>query len=140
MAYDPLLSSMASAGAWCSDAFHLAPIEGMGAGALASRPIPAGSPLFHLPLGYLLTPWTSALGPALAADGGAEAWAALEEKGWAQLMLAMMYEQSLGARSKWAGYLATMPSEFGAPMWWSDAELEALKGTDIAGTSMLRVC
>ncbi|CAK9779791.1 SET domain-containing protein [Cutaneotrichosporon oleaginosum] len=131
MAYDPLLASMSASGAWCSDAFTLASIPGMGAGAIATRPIAAGTPLFHLPLSYLLTPWTSALGPALAADGGKEAWESLADKGWAPLILAMMYESSLGDRSKWAGYLKTMPSEFGAPMWWSDEELEGLKGTDI---------
>ncbi|BEJ13425.1 hypothetical protein CspHIS471_0305990 [Cutaneotrichosporon sp. HIS471] len=130
MNYDHLLSSMAASGAWCSDGFTLQQVEGMGAGAIARRPIPAGTPLFHLPLSYLLTPWTSAVGPALAADGGAQEWEQLADKGWAQLMLAMMYESSL-EQSKWAGYLATTPSEFGAPMWWSDDELAGLKGTDI---------
>lgn len=135
MSYGPLLSSMAASGAWCSDAFDLTQIEGMGAGAVARHPIAAGTPLFHLPLSYLLTPWTSALGPALAQDGGAEAWDALADKGWAQLMLAMMYERSLGESSRWAGYLRTMPHEFGAPMWWSDEDMEGLKGTDIEGTT-----
>lgn len=142
----PLFASLASGGAWSSaDAYHLAPIPGMGIGALASRPLPAGTPLFHIPLSYLLTPWTSALGPALCADGGAEKWDALAEMGWGRLMLCMMYEESLGARSKWAGYLASMPREFGAPMWWTDEELEGLKGTDIEGKrwveeSWQRVC
>lgn len=131
----PLLTSMSASGAWTSpDAFTLAPIPGMGVGALAARDLPAGTPLFHLPLPYLLTPWTSALGPALCATPeGKEAWDELTEKGWARLMLCMMYEESLGEKSKWAGYLASMPREFGAPMWWSDEELVALKGTDIEG-------
>jgi SET domain-containing protein 6 len=46
----------------------------------------------------------------------------------------MMWEESRGAESKWAGYLANMPRTFDSPMFWDEADRAGLAGTDIAGT------
>lgn len=88
----------------------------------------ANTPLFHIPLSHLLTPWTSELRTHLKP----EEWNAIQG-GWAALILVMMWEESRGDASPWAGYLANMPRDFGTPMFWNDAEREALRGTDIQG-------
>lgn len=122
-----LVASLRASGAWVSDdAFTLSPIEGMGIGALAARDIKPHEPLFHLPLSYLLTPWTSSLRTKLSE----EEWEQLD-KGWLRLMTCMMWEESLGAASPWHGYLANMPREFDSPMFWSESDKAELIGTDI---------
>ncbi|WOO84597.1 Ribosomal lysine N-methyltransferase 4 [Vanrija pseudolonga] len=127
-AFDPsdLVSSFKAAGAWYNDdAMSLAPIPNMGWGAVARKPIAAHTPLFRIPLDYLLTPWTSSLKSHLT---DAE-WDALDG-GWARLILCMMWEESR-ADSKWGGYLRNMPREFDSPMFWGEADRAELAGTDI---------
>ncbi|TXT05058.1 hypothetical protein VHUM_03878 [Vanrija humicola] len=102
----------------------LAPIPNMGWGAVARKPIKAHTPLFHIPLDYLLTPWTSSLKAHLS---DAE-WESLDG-GWARLILCMMWEES--RESKWGGYLRNMPRTFDSPMFWGDADQAELRGTDI---------
>ncbi|KAL1407166.1 Ribosomal lysine N-methyltransferase 4 [Vanrija albida] len=123
---DDLVASFKAAGAWYNDAaMALTPFPNMGWGAVARQPIKAHTPLFHIPLDYLLTPWTSSLRTHLTE---AE-WESLDG-GWARLILCMMWEESR-ADSKWGGYLRNMPREFDSPMFWGEADRAELKGTDI---------
>lgn len=101
-------------------------VEGMGIGAIAARDIKPHEPLFHLPLSYLLTPWTSSLRTKLSE---AE-WEQLDQ-GWLRLIACMMWEESLGAVSPWHGYLSNMPRDFDSPMVWSAEDKAELVGTDI---------
>ncbi|RSH80299.1 uncharacterized protein EHS24_008872 [Apiotrichum porosum] len=121
-----LVNSFRAAGAWIDDgAMDLVPVPGMGMGAVAKRRIEPHTPLFHIPLNYLLSPWTSDLRNLLSP---AE-WESLEG-GWARLILVMMWEESR-PESRWGGYLRNMPREFDSPMFWGDSDRAELKGTDI---------
>lgn len=60
--------------------------------------------MFHTPLKYLLTPYTSDLGTKLSAVQ----WDRLEG-GWSRLILVMMYETEKGETSPWAKYLRESP-------------------------------
>lgn len=102
--------------------------------------------MFHTPLSHLLTPYTSDLISKLSA----EEWDSLGG-GWSKLILVMMYETERGTESRWSSYLGmsfhyrliawwwliddveSMPREFSTPMFWSEDERSALKGTDIEG-------
>ena len=50
------------------------------------------------------------------------------------LNVAVMVERALGSESRWRDYFAVLPSrgERTLPMFWTEARLEALKGTDLA--------
>lgn len=108
-----------------SDLFTLAPIEGMGNGALASTDIPSGTALFSIPSSYLLSEHTSTLSQHIQKED----WASLEG-GWTRLILALMWEDSR-PDSPWRAYLDAMPASFTTPMWWPSPDLSLLKGTDI---------
>ena len=49
------------------------------------------------------------------------------------LNIAIMHERSLGEGSRWAGYFAVLPArgERTLPMFWTSAQLEHLRGTDL---------
>ena len=49
------------------------------------------------------------------------------------LNVAIMHERSLGEGSRWAGYFAVLPArgERTLPMFWTSAQLEHLRGTDL---------
>ena len=70
--------------------------------------------------------------------------------GWTGLMLCMLWEEGQGASSKWHGFFrmfifypyfllgsraapAILPKSFDTPMFWSESELEELKGTAVVG-------
>ena len=49
---------------------------------------------------------------------------------WLQLALFLLHESGQPA-SPWRAYLDTLPSEGAAPLFWSDAELRELQGTQV---------
>ncbi|KAL0040401.1 hypothetical protein WJX77_006166 [Trebouxia sp. C0004] len=49
------------------------------------------------------------------------------------LILSIMYEVSIGARSKWHAYLQSLPSREYLPLFWQEGELALLQGTELAG-------
>ncbi|KAJ3282795.1 hypothetical protein HK104_010721, partial [Borealophlyctis nickersoniae] len=53
------------------------------------------------------------------------------------LTVALAFEMSLGEKSPFFGYLSTLPERENLPIFWSEAELEELKGTDL-GEAVLR--
>ncbi|KXZ53733.1 hypothetical protein GPECTOR_6g650 [Gonium pectorale] len=44
-----------------------------------------------------------------------------------------MYEAARGPKSKWYGYLASLPDREYLPVYWSDVQLERLEGCEMAG-------
>ncbi|KAM5530522.1 hypothetical protein V8D89_015799 [Ganoderma adspersum] len=100
---------------------------GHGRGAVALKDIPEDYTIFSLPRDLTLSTRTSTL-PALMGKAWKEH--GLHE-GWAGLILCMMWEESRGAESKWAGYLATLPEKFDTPMFWTEEDLKELQGTAV---------
>ncbi|KAH8118945.1 SET domain-containing protein [Phellopilus nigrolimitatus] len=106
----------------------LTDIPGQGKGAIALRDISEGHTLFTIPRSLTLSTRTSSL-PNLV---GNVAWKRLGlDKGWIGLILCMMWEESLGEKSRWSGYLETLPKKFDTPMFWSADDLKELYGTAV---------
>ncbi|KAJ6594439.1 hypothetical protein B0H19DRAFT_920100 [Mycena capillaripes] len=101
---------------------------GCGRGAVAVKDIPEGYVLFKIPRGLLLSTETSALPGRVGLDRWREA---KMHMGWVGLILCMMWETAQGSSSKWSKYLESLPMTFNTPMFWSDLELEELKGTSV---------
>ncbi|AAW46458.1 hypothetical protein CNBI2600 [Cryptococcus deneoformans B-3501A] len=115
-------------GGWYNEELvDIVSVPGMGYGAVAVKDIEEGTPLFHVPDDLILSAYTSDLKDHLDASE----WDQLN-KGWAQLILVMMWETIKGSKSRWAGYLANMPVLFETPMFWTERQREQLSGTDIA--------
>jgi len=111
-----------------STAMGLGDIPGHGRGAYALRDIPEGHTLFTIPRQMTLSTRTSVLPDLL----GKETWKEFKlDRGWAGLILCMMWEEAQGASSKWSGYLADLPSTFDTPMFWTSEELKELNGTAV---------
>ncbi|KAJ7467176.1 SET domain-containing protein [Mycena latifolia] len=101
-----------------------------GRGAVALTNIPEGHVLFTIPRKLLLSTETS----TLPGHVGLERWRAAQlHTGWVGLILCMMWETARGPSSQWAKYIESLPTAFDTPMFWSDLELEELKGTSVVG-------
>ncbi|KAH7889098.1 SET domain-containing protein [Phlebopus sp. FC_14] len=111
-----------------------------GRGAVALRDIPPGHTLFILPRTLTLSTRTSPL-PNLF---GLQLWQRHGlHKGWVGLILCMMWEDAWTHESgqkeivdgisggKWAPYMRTLPAEFDTPMFWTDEEMDELRGTAV---------
>ena len=122
----------------------LTSIDGMGRGLLATEDIQKGETLFVIPRPLLLNLQTTALHHAIQRTDDKQAvkrWSELQDQGWAPLILAMMWEdyrasvisatEDEGEEQSWGPYFMIMPDVFSTPMFWSDADLEHLKGTSI---------
>ncbi|KAL9540935.1 hypothetical protein MBANPS3_009402 [Mucor bainieri] len=99
--------------------------EGAGRGVIAANDIKEGELLFSLPRSILLSPFTSSLNQV---DGLKDDLAALN--GWTPLIVTLMYE-SQKEDSFWKPYFDVLPRQFSTPMFWEEADLEELRGTDI---------
>lgn len=99
--------------------------QGQGRGARATADIPAEATLFSIPRNLVLSTTTASLPSKLSP----QEWASVNEHGWCGLILCLLYEAALGSQSRWAPYFALLPTEFNSLMWWSEAELEELKGS-----------
>ncbi|KZT71724.1 SET domain-containing protein [Daedalea quercina L-15889] len=105
-----------------------AEFPGHGRGAVALKDIPQGHTLFEIPRDLTLSTRTSVLPSRL----GMETWKQSGlDKGWAGLILCMMWEESQGSASKWSTYLSSLPSAFDTPMFWPDKDLKELSGTAV---------
>ncbi|KAG1848214.1 SET domain-containing protein [Suillus tomentosus] len=99
---------------------------GSGRGAVALQDIPENHTIFTLPRSLTLSTQTSSLPSAF----GFEEWRKHKlHKGWAGLILCMMWEEAQGNQGKWITYLASLPRQFDTPIFWSDEELQELQGT-----------
>ncbi|KAG1772541.1 hypothetical protein EV702DRAFT_976611 [Suillus placidus] len=101
---------------------------GSGRGAVALQDIPENHTIFTLPRSLTLSTQTSTLPSAF----GFEAWRKHKlNKGWVGLILCMMWEEAQGNQGKWITYLASLPTQFDTPIFWSDEELQELQGTTV---------
>lgn len=101
---------------------------GSGHGAVALQDIPENHTIFTLPRSLTLSTQTSTLPAAF----GYEAWRKHKlHKGWVGLILCMMWEEAQGNKGKWFTYLASLPTQFDTPIFWSDEELQELQGTAV---------
>ena len=50
--------------------------------------------------------------------------------GWLQIALFLLHERS-ATQSAWGDYLASLPAQPGVPLFWSEAELSELQGTQL---------
>ncbi|KAH8083611.1 hypothetical protein HD553DRAFT_312778 [Filobasidium floriforme] len=101
---------------------------GMGWGAVALKDLEEDTALFTIPDKILLSACNSGLRNLVAEED----WDVLEEHGgWASLMLSMMWEEAQGEASRWSGYIKALPNTFQTPMFWTDEQIQELKGTDI---------
>lgn len=101
---------------------------GSGRGAIALQDILENHTLFTLPRSLTLSTQTSTLPAAF----GLEAWRKHKlHKGWVGLILCMMWEEAQGNKGKWFTYLASLPTQFDTPIFWSDEELQELRGTAV---------
>ncbi|KAJ6629490.1 SET domain-containing protein [Mycena sp. CBHHK59/15] len=101
-----------------------------GRGAVALKDIPEGHVLFSIPRALVMSTNTSTLPGQI----GLDRWREMNmHVGWSGLILCMMWETAQGPSSKWSKYLESLPSTFDTPMFWSDLELEELRGTSVVG-------
>ncbi|KAI6131503.1 SET domain-containing protein [Pisolithus croceorrhizus] len=109
---------------------------GSGRGAVALCDIPADHTLFTLPRSLTLSTRTSPL-PLLF---GIHKWRAHKlHKNWVGLILCMMWEDArahddvpcIPGTAEWSPYMRTLPMTFHTPMFWSEDDLQELKGTAV---------
>ncbi|KAK0337588.1 Ribosomal lysine N-methyltransferase 4 [Friedmanniomyces endolithicus] len=94
--------------------------HGAGRGVLAKEDIAEDEELFAVPRSSILTISTSNL--------PAEVKTQLDEP-WLGLIAAMVYEYQRSSESMWEPYFAVLPVDFDTPMFWSDDELNQLRGS-----------
>mmetsp|Transcript_22188 Transcript_22188/g.61573 ORF Transcript_22188/g.61573 Transcript_22188/m.61573 type:complete len:516 (+) Transcript_22188:104-1651(+) len=104
-----------------------------GRGVAATRALREGEVVVRIPEAMVLTPESSSTAQPMREIGlGPEEFDSprLEREG---LVLAVMAEQALGTRSKWACYLAALPppQELHCPILWSKDELALLQGSSL---------
>lgn len=100
---------------------------------MAIKDIPEDCTLFTIPRSAIINVETSELPKRLPKVFEA----AFEEEEedtepldpWESLILIMLYEQLQGDASRWKPYLDVLPTTFDTPMFWTEAEIEELKGT-----------
>ncbi|KAG2101297.1 uncharacterized protein F5147DRAFT_313989 [Suillus discolor] len=106
----------------------IADFPGSGRGAVALQDMPENHTIFTLPRSLTLSTQTSSLPSAF----GFEEWKKHKlHKGWVGLILCMMWEEAQGNQGKWITYLASLPTQFDTPIFWSDEELQELQGTAV---------
>ena len=58
-----------------------------------------------------------------------------DEAGWIALALQLLHERAVGPKSKWAAYVAALPTTLEAPLFWTAEEVGALAGTQLLDTA-----
>lgn len=102
---------------------------------MATKDIPLDCTLFTIPRSAIINVETSELPKKLpkifeaAFEEGDEDEDSEPLDPWESLILVMVYEHLQGSASRWKPYLDVLPTTFDTPMFWSEAELEELKGT-----------
>ena len=93
-----------------------------GRGVLVKEDIVEDEELFSIPKKLIMTADNSSLRQTLDLDF---------EDPWLSLIITMVYEHILDNRSLWAPYFDVLPYDFDTLMYWSDLELESLKGSTV---------
>eukprot|EP00210_Caulerpa_lentillifera_P005738 g5486.t1 len=88
----------------------------------AKTDVEEGTVLAWIPNSALLSPTNSALKSILETESVVSGLS---------LVIALAYERSLKEKSKWFGYLESLPERENLPVFWSDEELAPLKCTPL---------
>ncbi|KAG1672800.1 hypothetical protein FOA52_002788 [Chlamydomonas sp. UWO 241] len=96
-------------------------------GVYAAADVPEGAVLCTIPKSALLSVKNSEAAGLLEAEA---------MRGGLGLIVAVMYERAMGAKSKWHGYLSSLPPREYVPLFWSDEELALLEGTELEGRAL----
>lgn len=130
-------------GGWIDSSLSLEKIPGMGRGLVATRPIAENERLFSIPRSMLMNLDTSAFPKRCAAAEQAQKprdgvfWSDIMARGWCPIILMLMWEnwrastQQKQDHISWGPYFGIMPHSFTTPMFWNEAQLKELQGTDI---------
>lgn len=104
-----------------------------GPGAMATADIPADSTLVRIPRSAFLSS---------SRINDTEMFEAIQSvRGFNpqyQLALVLLHEQALGAQSKWAPYIAMLPQELDTTLYFSEDEMEELKGSNVIALTEAR--
>jgi SET domain-containing protein 6 len=104
---------------------------------VAINDIPPEATLFTIPRDAIINTETSELVKKLPGafdtpeDENDEEFEPLDS--WGSLILVMLYEYLQGEASKWKPYFDVLPRTFDTPIFWTEAELEELRGTCLTG-------
>jgi len=96
--------------------------HGAGRGVLAKTDIAEDEELFAVPRSSILSIATSNLPVELKTQ--------LDDP-WLGLITAMVHEYQRGSESMWEPYCAVLPVDFNTPMFWSEDELDSLRGSAV---------
>ncbi|DBA84491.1 TPA: hypothetical protein ACH3X1_006110 [Trebouxia sp. C0004] len=96
----------------------------LGFAVAAARDVPEYDTLCEIPKEAVLSVRNSAIANLIEEE---------QLGGGLGLILSIMYEVSIGARSKWHAYLQSLPSREYLPLFWQEGELALLQGTELAG-------
>ena len=100
---------------------------GRGWGLVAAEDIGGGDAVLSIPKSCWMTVDTaleSPVGPHVT-----------DEAGWIALALQLLHERAVGPKSKWAAYVAALPTTLEAPLFWTAEEVGALVGTQLLDTA-----
>ncbi len=98
---------------------------------VCTRDIKKGETIYAVPDSLWITPavvQASAIGSHVA-----------DLELWAQLALFLVQERA-AQDSPWVNYIASLPSQPGTPVFWSDEELQGLAGTQLLGSTLAYRC
>lgn len=123
-ASDAFLAWLKSNGATISSSVQLADLRGRaaGRGVVATQNLSEDEELFSLPRASILTSETTDLPANLRKE---------LDHPWLSLILVMVHEYLKGAESSWYPYFNLLPETFDSLMFWSDEELQLLKGSAV---------
>ena len=96
--------------------------SGVGLGVWALKDIKEGDTLCNIPKSALLSIRNTEVSDIIEEENLG---------GGLGLVFAVLYEMSIGEKSKWHGYFLSMPSREYLPIFWNDDELALLKGTEL---------
>lgn len=91
---------------------------------VAAKDIGAGQTIFSVPD----STWLGADAVRRSSAPIAKAIAGLEP--WLQAALLLVHERFV-AKGEWADFVASLPSTPGSPLFWSEAQLEGLRGSQV---------
>jgi len=116
-----------------------------GRGIIGAKDIKEGEVLFELSRSILLSSRNSSLADFLKEktnllqnkknqEENEDDWEEENEDDtdeWMALSFSMMYEYSLGKKSKWFNYFNILPRQLSTPLFWNEKEIQELQGTSV---------
>lgn len=100
----------------------LLPCTGLGLAIRALKDVKEGQDLCTIPKSACISVRTSSIADVLERE---------RLGGGLGLTVALLHEMSLGTESKWCEYIESMPRREYLPVFWTEAELQSLQGTEL---------